>query len=230
MGMCLLTCSCLSFPYSCLGERFIVIWSSVDILILKCLMQILHEFITKLWDGQCIWTFSILCVILNPNLWKSSLSPMWITMIRTRNDYWQLQESNSESRGFFLGLAVEQRPVVVGICTDKMAWHFHQRISSGYLWVPWAFMAPHSSTLAWKIPWTEEPGGLQSIGSRRVRHDWATSRSLFTFMHWRRKWQPTPVFLAEESQGLRSLVGCRLWSRTESDTTDATAAAAAALG
>ena len=53
-------------------------------------------------------------------------------------------------------------------------------------------MAPHSSTLAWKIPWTEEPGRLQSMGSRRVRHDWVTSVSLFTFMHWRRKWQPTP--------------------------------------
>ena len=54
-------------------------------------------------------------------------------------------------------------------------------------------MAPHPSTLAWKIPWTEEPGGLQSMGSLRVRHDWVTSLSLFTFMHWRRKWQPTPV-------------------------------------
>ena len=62
-------------------------------------------------------------------------------------------------------------------------------------------MAPHSSTLAWKIPWMEEPGGLQSMGWRRVRHDWATSLSLFTFMHWRRKWQPTPVFLPGESQG-----------------------------
>ena len=62
-------------------------------------------------------------------------------------------------------------------------------------------VAPHSSTLAWKIPWTEEPGGLQSIGSLRVGHDWATSLSLFTFMHWRRKWRPTPVFLPGESQG-----------------------------
>ena len=41
-------------------------------------------------------------------------------------------------------------------------------------------MAPHSSTLAWKIPWAEEPGGLQSVGLRRVRHDWVTSLSLFT--------------------------------------------------
>ena len=39
-------------------------------------------------------------------------------------------------------------------------------------------MAPHSSTLAWKIPWMEEPGGLQSMGSLRVRHDWVTSLSL----------------------------------------------------
>ena len=61
-------------------------------------------------------------------------------------------------------------------------------------------MAPHSSTLAWKIPWMEEPGGLQSMGSLRVGHDWATSLSLFTCMHWRRKWQPTSVFLPGESR------------------------------
>ena len=67
-------------------------------------------------------------------------------------------------------------------------------------------MAPHSSTLAGKIPWTEDPGRLQSRGLRRVRHNWATSLSLFTFMHWRGKWQPTPVFLPGESQGLQSLV------------------------
>ena len=83
-------------------------------------------------------------------------------------------------------------------------------------------MAPHSSTLAWKISWMEEPGGLQSMGSPRVGHDGATSFSLFTFMHWRRKWQPTPVFLLRESQGRRSLVGCCLWGRTESDTTEVT--------
>ena len=83
-------------------------------------------------------------------------------------------------------------------------------------------MAPHSSTLAWKIPWMEEPGGPQSMGSQRVRQDSATSLSLFTFMHWRRKRQPTPVFLPGESQGRGSLVGCRLWGCTESDTTEAT--------
>ena len=71
-------------------------------------------------------------------------------------------------------------------------------------------MAPHSSALAWKIPWTEEPGRLQSTGSRRVGHDW------------RRKWWFTPVFLPGESQGWGSLVGTLLWGRTESDTTEAT--------
>ena len=86
-------------------------------------------------------------------------------------------------------------------------------------------MATHSSTLAWKIPWMEEPGRLQSMGSLRVGHDWATSLSLFMFMHWRRKWQPTPVFLPGESQGQGSLVDCRLWGRTELATTEVTAAA-----
>ena len=83
-------------------------------------------------------------------------------------------------------------------------------------------MATHSSTLAWKIPWTEEPGRLQSRGSLRAGHDCATSLSLFTFMHLRRKWQRTPVFLPGESQGRRSLVGCRLWGLTESNSTEAT--------
>ena len=75
-------------------------------------------------------------------------------------------------------------------------------------------VALHSSTLAWKIPWMEKPGELQSMGSLRIRHDWATSLSLFTFMHWRRKWQPTPVFLPGESQGWGSLVGCCPWGHT----------------
>ena len=62
-------------------------------------------------------------------------------------------------------------------------------------------MATHSSTLAWKIPSMEGPGRLQSMGSLGVGYDLGTSLSLFTFMHWRRKWQPTPVFLPRESQG-----------------------------
>ena len=95
-------------------------------------------------------------------------------------------------------------------------------IRAGSFFLSEKTMAPHSSTLAWKIPWTEEPGRLQSMRSLRVGHDWATSLLLFTFMHWRRKWQPTPMFLPGESQGRGSLVGCRLWGCTELDTTEAT--------
>ena len=75
---------------------------------------------------------------------------------------------------------------------------------------------------AWKTLWTEELGRLQSMGSLRVGHDSSTSLSLFTFTHWRRKWQPTPVFLPGESQRQGSLVGCHLWGHTESDTTEVT--------
>ena len=117
---------------------------------------------------------------------------------------------------------------------DREAWHaaIHgvpksQTQLSDWTELNWGYhsekaMAPHSSTLAWKIPWMEEPGRLQSMGSWRVRHDWATSLSLFTFMHWRRKWQLTPVLLPGESQGQGRLVGCHLWGHTESDTTEAT--------
>ena len=80
--------------------------------------------------------------------------------------------------------------------------------------------SPHSSILAWKIP--EEPGRLQSMRSLRVGHDYVISLSLFSLMHWRRKWQPTPIFLPGEYQGQWSLVGCCLWGRTESDTTETT--------
>ena len=85
-----------------------------------------------------------------------------------------------------------------------------------------SFADHYEQQLAWKNPWAEEPGRLRSMGSLRVGNDWATSLSLFTFMHWRRKWQPTPVFLPGESQGRGSLVGCRLWGCTDSDTTEAT--------
>ena len=111
----------------------------------------------------------------------------------------------------------------------KLMWHPQERLPefpagsySSLLWSREKAMAPHSSTLAWKIPWTEEPGVLQSMGSLGVGQDWATSLSLFPFMHWRRKWQPTPVFLPGESQGWGSLVGCHLWGHTELDTPEVT--------
>ena len=113
----------------------------------------------------------------------------------------------------------------IGLTTDPIpsfrAQHYYSSKLVHLMPVTEKAMAPHSSTLAWKIPWMEEPGRLQSMGSRRVRHHWATSLSLFTFLHWRRKWQPTPVFLPGESQGRGSLVGCR-WGRTELDSTEVT--------
>ena len=80
-------------------------------------------------------------------------------------------------------------------------------------------MAPHSSTVARKIPWMEEPGRLQSMGVAGSQTRLSDLFSLSTFMHGRSKWQPTPVFLPGESHGRRSLVGCSPWGHTESDTT-----------
>ena len=109
-------------------------------------------------------------------------------------------------------------------------------------------MVTHCSTLAWKIPWTEESGRLQSMGSQRIRHDWVTSLLMVnervfqvaqwvknlptnaghvrdngfnpwvTKIPWRRKWQLTPVFLPGEFHGERSLVGCSPWGHKELDT------------
>ena len=81
-------------------------------------------------------------------------------------------------------------------------------------------MATHSSILAWRVPWMEDPGRLQSMGSLRVRHDWAASLSLFTFMHWRRKWQPTPISLPEDSAWTEEPGGLQSWGRKELDTTE----------
>ena len=96
-------------------------------------------------------------------------------------------------------------------------------------------MATHSSTLAWKIPWMEEPGRLQSMGSQRVGHNLATKQqkqaaknaaksNLYSVFHFpyngRRTWQPTPVFLPGKFHGWRSLVGYSPWGRKELDTTE----------
>ena len=64
-------------------------------------------------------------------------------------------------------------------------------------------------------------GGAWQVAVHGVAKSWIRL-SDFTFMHWRRKWQPTPVFLFGESQGWGSLVGCCLWCHTESDTTEVT--------
>ena len=134
--------------------------------------------------------------------------------LKTRSrvaSYWKLTMTNWEQSSKLILLQLCEK--LLKNSTTTILWSFS-------IWSK--VMAPHSSTLAWKIPWMEKPGGLQSMGSWRVGHNWATSLWLFTFMHWRRKWQPTPLFLPGESQGRGSLVGCRLWGHTESDTTEAT--------
>ena len=73
-------------------------------------------------------------------------------------------------------------------------------------------MAPHSSTLAWKIPWTQEPGRLQSMESLRVGHDWATSLT-FHFHALEKEMATHSSVLARRVPGTGSLVGCRLWGR-----------------
>ena len=110
----------------------------------------------------------------------------------------------------------------MGMVIVKVSFPHQNVIWTSLVVYPEKAMAPHSSTLAWKIPWTKEPGRLRSMGSPKVGHDWATSLSLFTLMHWRRKWQPTPVFLPGESQGRGSLVGCHLWGHTELGATEVT--------
>ena len=77
-------------------------------------------------------------------------------------------------------------------------------------------MAPHFSTLVWKIPWTEELGRLQSMGSLRVGHDFT-----FTF-HFHALEKEMATHSSVLAWGQWSLVGCRLWGHTELDTTDAT--------
>ena len=79
-------------------------------------------------------------------------------------------------------------------------------------------MATHSSVLVWRIPGTGEPGGLPSLGSHRVGHDWSdlAAAAAAAVFHW----HPTPVLLPGKSHGWRSLVGCSPWGRWESDTTE----------
>ena len=84
---------------------------------------------------------------------------------------------------------------------------------------------PHGTPLQYSCLENPMDGGawwaaVHGVANSRTRLSDFTF--IFTLTHWRRQWQPTPVFLPGESQGWRSLVGRRLWGRTESDTTEAT--------
>jgi len=83
-------------------------------------------------------------------------------------------------------------------------------------------MALHSSTLAWKIPWMEEPGGLQSTGSLRVGHDLCDFTFTFHLHALEKEMATHSSVLAWRIPGTGSLVGCCLWGRAESDTTEVT--------
>ena len=143
--------------------------------------------------------------------------------------------------GFVLLLCLFFRWGVLHRVLLVVGW-FQVLYSSGFLSESSHYLIPHrvssregngtplQYSFAWETPWTEEPGGLQSMGSLRVRHNWATSLSLFTFMHWRRKWQPTPLFLPGESQGRGKPRGLLSMGshRIEHNWSDAAAAVAAA--
>ena len=83
-------------------------------------------------------------------------------------------------------------------------------------------MAPHSSTLAWKIPWMEEPGRLQSMGSAKSRAQLRDFTLTFHFHALEKEMATHSSVLAWRNQGLGSLVGCCLWGLTEPDMTEAT--------
>ena len=152
----------------------------------------------------------------------------WFDLLAVQGTLKSLQHHSSKAsilrRSTFFMIQLSHPYVTIGKTIALTAWTFVRKVIAllfnmlSRLVIEKA-MATHSSTLAWKIPWTEEPAGLQSMGLLRVGHDFTFT---FHFVHWRRKWQPTPVFLPGESQGRESLVGCCLWGRTESDTTEAT--------
>ena len=133
----------------------------------------------------------------------------------SRQEYWSgVPLPSPDEKNWVIGkdpdAGKDWRQEEKGTTEDEIGWMVSL---TRWTWV-WA-----SSGSWW---WTGKPGVLQSMGSLKVGHDWATSLSLFTFMHRRKKWQPTPMFLPGVSQGWRSLVGFRLWGRTELDTTEAT--------
>ena len=119
--------------------------------------------------------------------------------------------NNLPDTNFVMYFLPSVSPLIIDICNRLPSW-WEQA------------MAPDSSTLAWKTPWMEEPGRLQSMGSLRVGHDWATSLSYFTF-HFHalgKEMAAHSSVLAWRTQGRGNLVGCCLWGHTESDTTEAT--------
>ena len=140
-------------------------------------------------------------LLIHPPLWPCSSASGWCISLG-----W-LSTSLKALLPQFIVIPKSEMYQTYSLNLALLVWHYSMSHSE----LPEKAMASHSRTLAWKIPWKEEPGRLRSMGLLRVGHSWAISLSLFTFMHWRRKWQSTPEFLPGESQGWGSLVGFRLW-------------------
>ena len=166
------------------------------------------------------WAASCLQLPDQPNLTIRRITPLRVGILLEEKSFWIFSKADYKCSLIFLNCVF-----MYNIHTGKYRLQVYNFV---YFYKLITLECRNTTLLASrltpsrKIPWTEEPGRLQSMGSLGVRHDWATSLSLFTFIHWRRKWQPTPVFLPGESQGWGSLVGCRLWGCTESDTTEVT--------
>ena len=147
---------------------------------------------------------------------RQSNTTEWLTYTHTWLHpcyiYWVRHSASGAQESVFL------KPSMWFHCSQKFENHSSKQHSSRS--EVGICMATHSSTLAWKIPRMEEPGRLQSIGLRRVRHDWATSLSLFTFMHWRRKWHSS--VLAWRIPGTGEPGWAAVYGVTESKTTEAT--------
>ena len=160
--------------------------------------------------------------------WASAQSDS-INSVKQKEWFWSIWQSTRPQELYFASFFPVRSQADILDNHDKTIFLSTFKRYPSSLYVEKA-MATHFSPLAWKIPWMEEPGGLQSMGSLRVRHEWANSLSLFTFMHWRRKWQPTPGFLPGESQGWEpgGLTSMGL-HRVRHDWSDLAAAAAASL-
>ena len=113
---------------------------------------------------------------------------------------------------------------ILSFLVQAFSWNllFYLSLVWNILLVAWFNGEGNGTPLQYSCLENPVDGGAWTMGSRRVGHNWAISLSLFTSMHWRRKWQPTPVFLPGESQGRGRLVGCCLWGLTELDTTEVT--------
>ena len=199
----------MSWPFPLNLHSFIWIWALFSWIAMQSFTFYLIYFILSILSHVFFENLNLYPIIKNINF-PTTLGGFFFTF------YWGFDSFNESP--------LQWRTSNLNFFVSVSDWHCRTTYLLGRSQdlSPEKAMAPHSSTLAWKIPWMEEPSGLQSMGSLRVGYDWATSLSLFTFMHWRRKWQPTPVFLPGESQGWGSLVGYRLWGHTESDTTEVT--------